>query len=365
MLIRSKSQSFSPIGLDIRAAGVYAVQLEYGADAPRLHVAAAVPVRNEASREGLPSVSSALTTLLESRAFVGRKVVTAVPSGEVDVRPATLPPGVLPGDGARFEEALEAEARAVLAYGLDECVLDHVLQETSPEKGKPPQTEILLVAAKKENVNRHLALLQTVGLDCLHMDIGPCASARVLGEDDGIYAVVDIDSNRTAISTAQGRKLLFSRTLKTGMQGIVEELSRALEIDADQSAHLLWRYGLGPSASVMLDLAAVAETGHVPAQAIPSAIYEICCHSFESFARELKRSIDYFSLHHAGEAVQRVMVSGSLVPAHLTSFLEQRLAMSVQLADAFSALGNGTVQRGLQNSAFVVATGLALRREAL
>lgn len=361
LLARKRGQFLTPIGLDIRDTVVYAVQFESVDGELRLHAAACSRIEQEDSvSSGVPPVTRALKSLLSTYPFVGNKIITAIPSGKVDIRPLTLPAGVVPGNDTAFRDFLEAEAHSMFVYGSQNAILDYLPIESHIE-GQETHKSILLVASEKENINRHLALLKTAGLDCVHLDIGPCAIARVLGEDDAMFAAIDIDLNQTIICIAQGPKMLFGRTIKLGTQQLIDELTIGLGVDKTQSARILQTFGINHSSSAKPCLERIQETGLVDSEVIPATLFEICGKALDKFAAELKRSIDYFLRQHQGSPVEKAYLMGALVPANLDVLLSEKLGVPTHLANAFSCISNGASKNISNSCSFVVASGLALR----
>ena len=82
------------------------------------------------------------------------------------------------------------EASSCLLYRPEDAVIDYlpIHMETQLSSGG---MQSLLIAARKECVNRHLALLRAAGLRSVHLDVGGCAAARLIGRDNAAIAIVD------------------------------------------------------------------------------------------------------------------------------------------------------------------------------
>ena len=369
--LAQKQKGYTPIGLDLRDTYVHAIQFHLEKGEPKLHAAARQPVADaEAVPVGVAPQVYALTTLLEAHPFVGRRVVSALPSGDVDIRPITLPDGVTPGKGPQFREALRMEARSCLLYGPENAILSYLPIDEPGQESNQDAASVLLVAAKKEIVNRHLALLKAVGLQCAHLDIHPCAALRVLNRreaaepGDAAFVTIELDREHATISLAAGLHLRFSRVVKLGLQTFVAQLMQALEIDAHEATQILSVYGIDPTGAAGLDLDGAATTGTLRAEALPLTVFEICSRALEQFAAEVRRTMHYFSLQRRGAAFTKAYTYGACLPARFEDFLTDALAIPVIRGDAFSPFSRDSGGTSANGAAFVVAAGLALRDDA-
>lgn len=358
-----KDKRYTPIGLDITASAIFAVQFAEQNGQLRLHAAASRAIsRGEDGVGGSSPVVAELKWLLNHYPFAGNQAVSAIPTGQVDVRPVQLPPGIGPDDGPRFDDAFKVEARSCLLYNPEEAVLDYLPMDGGSE-GERERCTLLLVAAKKYNINSHLALLKAAGLECIHLEVGPCAVARVLHEEETVWAAISIEPDYTTVSVARGADLLFSRTIKTGSQVLIEQLSRALDVEPHEAAFMLRNYGIDSAGAGRDDLEQTAETGVVSVAALPMTFFEICGQPLEQFAAELKRSFDYFSLQRHAGRVEKACLLGPLLPSGVERFVSDRLSMPVAVADPFARFPNAAGMLPSNSSPFAVAAGLALRRE--
>jgi type IV pilus assembly protein PilM len=358
-----KGQKYTPIGIDVRESSVHAVQFASDQGNPKVHVAATEPIVGAASSPaGVAPVVMALKSLVTGYPFVGRDVIGSVPSQDVDVRPIRLPEGVVPGDDDHFRSALNMEARSCLLYSPEEAVLDYVPLGVQ-SGGEGQHHSVLLVAVKKESVNGHLALLRAAGLNCVHLDVVPCAAARILGNGEATHAAIDLDRRQTVVLMARGADLLFSRTIKFGFQVFVDEVMRTLNVDEVHAEHLLRGYGIEHGRAVRYDLQRIGETGMLVAESMRAIIFEVCSKAFDRFAGELRRSIDYFALQQRGGAIERVVLMGEFVPPGLGEFISDRLSIPAALTNALSRYGadESALPGGC---AYTIAAGLALREES-
>jgi len=373
MVSARRSKRYTPIGVDIKDSAVYAVQYGRAEGQPKLHAAAwrRIEAADPPQTQEAATIS-ALRSLLASEPFVGRRAVGAAPRTEVDMRRIKLSAGIGPEDGARFVEELVQRARGALLYPPEEAVLDYLPIGDEMQDGRRFLT-VLLIASKKQSVLRHLELLKGAGLECVHLDVAPCAAVRMMPEKKTTYAVIELGRRCTVISVAQGSKLLFSRTVKQGMERMIEELAMGLDVPFEEGEALMRTYGIRHNHRTRCDLNQAQETGLIDPEIISATLFEICCRRFEQFVKEVQRSIDYVShQNHAifgrgpwmGGEVEKVYLVGELIPKGVEPYLSDALEMEVIVAGAFGGPGDrepGTVEG---DEGFTVAAGLALGERA-
>lgn len=364
MMFRApKAIAYTPIGIDIGDQAVRAVQFSKKDGALRLRAAAVQQIRGaEGSDNGEGAVVAALKRVLVSGDFIGRDVISAVPSGELDVRPISLPPAVTPEDGARFQEALLTEARSCLLYDPAEAVINY-LTLSATDEGPGRRAAILLLACRKEAVTQHVGLLKAARLECTHLDTGPSAAVRLLGEDQGVFAVVQLDRSRCVVSMGKKTDLLFSRTIPFGTGRFVEAIARSLDVDEARAARMLLNTGIDHAGSPRIVPEEVEETGRVREEALPAGLFEICSDGLRQLAGELRRSFNYFSGLPSGDRIEKTILVGSELPTHVDRYLEHELGLPVTVGDAFAGFSEGSSTDPAYGSAFVLAAGLALREE--
>jgi len=375
MVALTRRQHFTPIGLNIRDWALEAVQCSVREGRIRLYAAVAWPLDFGGTPEGKASaVLASLKALLKEGVFAGRKTVSCLSGSAVDIRLLRLAGGVTPEQDEEFREALALEARSCLPYSPEEAQLDYLPFGTEIEDGEE-KFSLLLVAARRDNVNRHLALLKEAGLDCVYIEAAPCALARAFCNEEATSAFVDMDSESTIVSVAKRGSLLFSRTIPFGVQRIVEDLAGNLKLPLSEARRILRFHGLGQDGPGSVDPRMPAQTGRMDERAFPAMLLSACGRSLMQVAREVKRSLEYCVRQRRGQTIEKVVLTGASIPAGVENYLNQHLGMPVAVGDALSRLaedldaGKGErMDRALYldpavRSSFATAMGLALRDE--
>ena len=349
-------RGYTPVGLDIRDSVVHAVQFAAEGGARRFHAAASVPIATTPdSKDYEEAVLDAMNYIPRAADFRGRDVVIAVPNREVDVRPVTLPADISPADPEAFQEALLLEARACLLYPIEEAIINYLfLDEEESQDGQP--TRLLLLAARRDSIDRQLARLEKTSFQCALIDSGPRALLRALSDENSELCVIDLDWDCCTVAIGSKHRLLFSRTVDIGLSGLVSDLAVAFSIEPESALDILIRNGLRSSAQSNND-------GKCDAMAFDC--YEACSGLLDRLANEIGRSIAYFSTVFEGRRPPSILLTGAVLLTGLGDIISARLHSPVvenfptELFDQTHNVGRGSV------SALSQAAGLALCEEAM
>jgi type IV pilus assembly protein PilM len=352
---------YSPIGVELKDSAAYAVQLARSGEHHFVHAVNRRP--RPASGEGDRAVVvDLLRELVLAPQFRGRQVVSSLPREQTDIRPVRLSPDADPDDRRAFLRTLAERAEEILPYDPKKAILDYLPLGISELNGKR-HLEALLIAARKVDVDAYLGLFQDAGLQCINLDVAPCAAARVVGAgDDWTCTVVEIDKRTTIITVVHGSRVLFTRAIGVGRATLESEAAQALELEPEQAAVLLARYGVSQAGALPGPGQAGGESGILDAGSLAHVLYEVCGTGLRRVVREIRNSIDYFVSTNWKHTVARVVVSGERPFSGLVPFLEAELGTPVEL-DEWAKRGFIGPSSPAADSAYAVAAGLALRGE--
>ncbi len=356
MALLSRHREYTPIGLDIENGAICAVQFKRSRKGLKVHATAkSVAVAGDTARNPVAELQSAI----HGANFVGRDVVSAISNTETDVRPIHLPKEIDSDRHPGFWDAVRMEAASCLLYTPQEAVLDYLLL-----KDDTGGLQVLLIAARKECVNRHLALLRAAGLRSVHLDVGGCAAARLVGRDNESVVIVDYGPECTSITMARGKRLLFSRAIRTGNRALTAAVTQGLGIDELEAIHMLRTIGIRADSRSTTWMQSVEDSGRMNRDDLASTIFETCYDVLDAFSGEIRRSLEYFSAQRPDFAPEKIVLAGPLLPLNIEHCLSSRLPLPIELADSLSAFAEGGAESGHRDPAFVVAAGLAMRGEA-
>ena len=167
------STRVNPIAIDIGTDSIKLLQVEPRDQAMRLVAATAIEIP-ETIRNTAPQYESfcveAIKEGLVNHGFKGRQVVTCLPANQMAVqhlRMAKMTPDEL-------QKALPFEVQGKLPFDAGRAVLKHSIAGEVYQNQEARQ-EVILMAASRENVDRHLSILSKARLDVAGIHVEPLA----------------------------------------------------------------------------------------------------------------------------------------------------------------------------------------------
>lgn len=243
----------------------------------------------------------ALRTAVARLGGVDGMVVSTIPRQRAVVRYVTLP-SVVPSEIAEIM-TLEVEQHAPMP--ADEMEMGH--QVVAERSGT--ESDVLMVAAARADLLRHLELLQQADLEPDVIEVAGMNSGRVFaGERHALesIAVVDIGRTQTLVSVWRQGSTRFSRSLAWGAERLQEMLDN----------------GEGPLS--------LAEANENPASL---AAHPGWAQWSSRLLTELRRTFTAFEHDKGGSPVRRICLAGGLGEMEsVVNALRERLPYSIETA---------------------------------
>lgn len=337
------------VGVDIGASSVKVVQLKESRK--RLSVVkygfAQLPpqtiVDGHVMNRG--AVIEALERIFREQKISQREVAAGVYGQSVIVRKITIPLMT----AAELSEQITWEAEQHIPFDIKVMNIDYEVLRRRPDAG---QMDILLVAAKKDEINDYAGILKEAKLKPTTIDINAFTVQNVLEyvhglPEDQTVAILNVGAAVSSLNIISRGVSAFTREVTNAGNTITEEIQRQLGVPFEQAE----------------EMKMAAASGQVPPQ-----VHAIIAQACDALAGEIQRSLDFY-LATSGEAeIHRIVVCGGSVflPALLPS-IEKRARVPVMVLDA---MANFTVERGVNEQdlrarapQLAVAVGLALRTD--
>lgn len=348
----------SPIGLDIGAHAIKAVQVRSGPDAaPRLHAVVTLP--RQPGRLGVPldAVEAAdLAAALRRRGFAGRTLVTALPTLAQTVVPLQLPPPNSPAPRAAIALAQAADAARRDAADLQLCWWDSPTRGAGAGGTGAGSAAGLGIAAPTQTVLDLLAPLEAAGFDVEAIDAPAAALARAcapwLATDEALTAIVELGASALSIITIADHTVIYQRTLpELGLAGL---LARLGEVVGDQAL----------AAPLLARLAASRPDAGADSGVLRSARDLLAAWEHDA-AREASVSLAYAATPDAPAPAVLLTGGGVDIPgvaAAIAGLMSDTNAQAVVLGDGadLSGLRDEARAEAAGASAPLLALGLAL-----
>jgi type IV pilus assembly protein PilM len=316
----SKSKTASVVGLDLDPSHVAAAEVDVNG---RISVkrSAVAPLRPGVLRDGEVADGPALTEALRelwAEHKLPDKVRLGIANQRIVVRTLDLPPLT---DEKAIASAVKVEAPDHIPMPMDEAVLDyHTLGVVETPAG--PRTRVVVVAVRREMVERYADAVRAAGLKVVGIDLSAFALVRALADySDADAGVLYINvAGLTNVAVASGGHCLFTRAAAGGLNSMVHTLADRRSLTHEHAHQWLVHVGLEePLETVEGDREVVTAA---------RAILEDGVHQL---ADAVRNSLNFYRMQQNAENVDRAVLTGPAVtiPGFADS-LAAALGMSVE-----------------------------------
>ena len=275
-----------------------------------------------------------------------RNVALRASGHSVIIKKITMPL-MTPGE---LGEQINWEAEQHIPFDVEEVHIDYEILHERVDHG---QMEVLLVAAKKEEITDLTNLAMEARLRPLVVDLDAFTVQNVYEAAYGTpsshetIVLVHVGAATTTVNIVSDGTTAFTRDIANGGNSITEEIQRQLGINRDEAeAYKCGGQGLG---------------------IVPREVPEIVDQAVEQLAGEIQRSLDFYLATSGDQQLSRLYVSGGTANIQaLLDIIENRAQVGVEVLDPtrIATLDDraGAELQGRAAEA-VVSIGLALRKE--
>jgi type IV pilus assembly protein PilM len=259
---------------------------------------------------------------------------------------------------AELGEQIQWEAEQHIPFDIKDV---HVDYQVLRRRAEASQMDLLLVAAKRDQIEEYAQLARNAKLKPMVCDIDAFTVqnlfeySRTLPQAQTI-ALINVGASLSSLNIIANGVSAFTREIANGGNGITEEIQKQLNVPHDQAE----AYKCGGSASA-----------DDPSRAgmVPQQVVQVIEAVSDTIAAEIQRSLDFFMATSGEGEIARIYVTGgSANLAALARAIERRARVSVE---TWSPVEKLTIEakevdplllqaRAAQLS---VALGLSLRKE--
>jgi type IV pilus assembly protein PilM len=337
------------VGVDIGASAIKVVQLKeakkrlsvirYGyAELPPQTI-----VDGHVMNAGI--ITEALLKIFTDSKIAQKDVAIGVYGQSVIVRKITVPM-MTP---AELDEQISWEAEQHIPFDIKVMSIDYEVLRRRPDAG---QMDLLLVAAKKDEINDYASIVREAKLRPLIVDINAFTIQNIFEQQyglppEGTVALLNVGAAVSSLNIVSRGVSAFTREITNAGQAITEEIRKQCNVSYEQAE--AYKCGGGPT------------------QIIPQEVHQIITQACDTLAGEIQRSLDFYLATSGETEISQIYVSGgSAYLAPLAKSIEKRARVPVQLFDPLANLQvdaknvNEAALRA-QAAQFVVALGLSLR----
>lgn len=338
--------SKSIVGLDIEPGYVAAVQSHAGA--PSVQKAASIPLAPGVVRDGevidVDGLADALKQMFAEHKLP-RRVRLGVANQRIVVRTLDLPPL---RDDKEIASAVRFQAPDHIPMTLDQAVIDHHSLGIV-ETADGPRSRVVLVAARRDMIDRLLEAVRRAGLRPTGIDLSAFALIRALHRPGRLGTTLYISvGGVTNLAVASGTTCVFTRVLTHGSETIATELAERRGLTLEHAHSWLRHVGLLlPVDDVDGDPEIVVEARSVLSEGV------------RRIAGDARNSLDFHAMQDGGSGAELAVLSGPAVA--IPGFADQLgreldLALEVGLVTEGRPGAMGTIDAGQ----LAIATGLTL-----
>lgn len=333
-------------GLDIGTSQIKAVQLRRGGAKTTLKAAGMIAVPGlgllSESTTDQETLASSISKFVKSTQITTSACVSALPEAQIFTRVIQTP--VL--NDKELASAIKYEAEQHLPVPVTEVnTAWHVLSRPS-EVTPEAKMDVLLIAAPKVLVEKHLKILRMAGLKPLALETEILAMTRSLVSNSApTTLLISIGANTSDICIAKAGTLLSTRSIATGGEAFTKAISEELGFDRDQAEEYKKNYGLLEDQ-------------------LEGKIAVILKPVFEILVGEIKKVISLQEAKKKEKIHSAVLAGGGVVMPGIIEYLAQELDLEVQTGDPWVGIElPSSIPKSVadQRLFFAVATGLALK----
>jgi type IV pilus assembly protein PilM len=341
MLKSRRRQEKTIVGLEMDPSHLAAAQVAVNGKVS-VTKGAVVDLRPGVVRDGEVADPVALTEALREL-FAGGELPTQVRLGIANQRIVVRTLDVAPVDDPKvLEELVRSEAPDHIPVPMDEAVLD-VVSLGQGETVAGPRTRVVIVAVRREMVERMVASAQEAGLEVVGIDLSAFGMVRALREAGNAGAVLYINlAGLTNVAVANDTGCLFTRAATGGLDAMVQTLTERRGLTVEHARGWMRHVGLEtPLDEIEGDPALVAAVR----QALDDGVHTI--------ADTVRNSLNFYRMQENADVVDRAVLTGPAVEipgfaAALSAQLQMPVAPTVVSGSSEGAdLGRLTVAAGL------------------
>ncbi|MBS3898089.1 MAG: type IV pilus assembly protein PilM [Dethiobacter sp.] len=325
------------IGLELDTGFIRAAEVRGKSGKLKVTAAAEVLIPKTAVVDGVvqevATVSEAIDKLWSQAKFSNRNVVLGMFNQSVIIRLINFPK--VPKN--KLEQAVKLQAGEYIPIPPAQMLLDLALVgDVDGEEG--PQYELLLVAARKAQLEPSLAALKMSKLVPKVIDLSPLAMMRVVPQEKlaGNVVLVDLSMGLGSVLLAVDGMPRFARVMPVGLAQFHSSLGHVLAAEQyhRQVAATLERGSEGQG---------FGRWG-------------------QSVAAEIRTSISYYIKQENLKSVSRILLSGiGARAAGLAALLQDELEVAVEAVKPLANLNGCQTKAEVSGAEFAVSMGLALR----
>jgi len=365
-----KKNKFSPIALDIGSDSVKMLQMQKFGTSVSVNACGIWKFpsgmsENASTRREM--TVNAIQELLRKHDFQGKWAASALNCSEMAIKNVRLPQM----SEQKLTGAIRNEALERFGWDVPDDQLKY-LKAGQVRQGTETREEVIMLAAKEDIVEKHLALLDEVGLKAAHIDALPVAVFRGFerflrrqADENAVTVLADVGFGGTRVIVARGRQIVFIKHIDIGGRKFTDAVAGQFNLSIEEASDL--RLRLLKQQSSNQDEAAVDpdQMGN-DANSVNWTIHDAVRSEVEMLAKEIALCMRYCSVTFRGLRPKKIlMTGGEAYDKPLLELLTENLGIECEVGRPLkgidvSSMDFGSDRRGVL-AEWAVTAGLAVR----
>jgi len=303
----------------------------------------------------LPAAVEMIRRMRRQNDFKGNRAVLALPREILHVKNLRLPP-MPPADLAA---AVRFEARNIFPFDSEQAQI-HVLPAGDVRQGTDVKQEVIVLAARHDEISAFLERIHPCGLEIDALDAEPLALYRTIDrfirrreDEQEVHVLIDVGWQRTNVLIGKGREINFIKPMDIGGRQLHEAVSRRLDISVDEASALRRRQTESTDPGT-------------PKDPVRQAVADASRPTMEEIAREVSMCLRYYSVTFRGHRPTKVrLTGGESCDNMLQNVLNASLTIPVEIGRPLYSVDTSRMKpadrRGTMCQ-WLLAFGLSLRR---
>lgn len=352
-LFKSKVQ---PIGLDIGYSMVKMIQLCQRDQTIRV-VAAEEEMISRQITPGSDAWREEVIDLIKKMhhrgRFNGHYVISNLPGDMLKIKSLRM--------DNDFEEHIEQVLNTEVAqrFGLNPQYDEiRYMVAGSAYQGEQIKSEVIFFGIERDQLARHIALIEETGLIPISLDTVPCALFRCFQstlrrrEDQDVVSVfVDLGAQYTTVIIGKGQEIAFVKQIPIAGNELNEQVSLRLGITLDEAVQLRTR---------------LRENDDAIDDETRRAVLDAMSNSIENLAHEISLCFRYYAVTFRGRRpAEAAFAGGEAYESALMDALHRHLGVDIRIAEPLRGYdlsrANFNRRSNPQMCEWAIAVGLALK----
>lgn len=318
----------TPIGLDVGAHGVRAVQLRRRSHAYAIKVATKVerPTAFSESKGDEPSVSGFIRDCLRQASFHGYDVRAGLSMPDIDFHALELPETIASQKEEEVENIVQWEVQRLTTRQDEKLVTGHWLLPAS----RPSSTNAIGLVAPEAVVMQVVDSCKDAGLACTQVDAAAAALARfghlvAHWSADVVWGLLDFGFRQTRLILCVDDVPVLVRDAGSGGDAWTKRIAETLRVSPKTAEFHKREAGIE-----LVGRGVRGDAASAPRSELGAILTGILRNDLNTIAGEVKRSYEYvLSCYPSRSAGGLLMVGGGAALRNLPEFLNDALGIPV------------------------------------